>query len=301
MLHKLKDLLRIFKRSFKLLKRSEPLILSSSTAFFATFSLSPILILLVSAFGLYTQSDRIRNQLFNKIASTVGNETAMEIEKIVNNFMNFETTWWMTIGVTLFFLFVSTTLLEVVKQNIHTVWRIKKKLPRIRYKFGERAVLAGIIFLTGILFLLTLMIDSALAISLDYLQITVPAIGITFIRILNFFFSITVVSIWFTIIFKVLPNAKVHWDVAFNGGFVTAVLYTLGRLILGKILIHARIESIFGASASFALLLLFIFYCSFILYYGAAFTHEYGEFSNKHICAGKHAHEYEEKMLGKEA
>jgi membrane protein len=289
---------RICVRAFKLLKRTEPLILSSSTAFFTTFALSPILILLVSIFGLYSKSDRIRNQMFNKIASTIGHEAAVDIEKIVDNFMNVETTWYMTVGVLIFFVFVSTTLLGVVKQNIHKLWRIKRKIPKIRYQLKERAELAAIILLTGVLFLFSVVIDSGLAISVDYLQSVIPAFGIFIVRFFNLVFSAVVVTAWFMMIFKILPNAKVDWDVAFSGGFMTAVLYMFGRYVLAKVLIHARIATIFGASASFALLLLFIFYCSFILYFGAAFTHEYAEQENKHICANKHAQEYEEKLIG---
>lgn len=274
------------------------MILSSSTAFFTTFALSPILILMVNVFGLYFQSEKISNQLFGKIAATIGTEAAMEIESIVNNFMEFETTWWMTIGGLLFFLFVATTLLGVIKQNIHKVWRIRKVSNRMRHHFKERMLLIAIIMITAALFLISVLIDSSLAISLDYLETIIPRIGIIIVLLLNGVFSIIVVTIWFTIIFKFLPQARVDWDVAFNGAFITAILFNLGRYGLGKILVHARIATIFGASASFALLLLFIFYCSFILYFGAAFTHEYAEAESKHICAGKHAHEYEEKLIG---
>src|SRR5688500_6955786 len=103
MLISLKTFFTICINAFKLLKRTEPLVLSSSTAFFSTFALSPILILLVNIFGLYFQSDKISNQLFNKIASTIGVEAAAEIETIVNNFMEFETSWWMTAGGLIFF------------------------------------------------------------------------------------------------------------------------------------------------------------------------------------------------------
>jgi membrane protein len=297
MLLKLKIFFGICRESFQLLRRTEPLILASSTAFFTTFSLSPILILLVNLFGLYFKSDRISNQLFGKIASTIGVEAANEIQSIVNNFMEFETNWWLTVAGLVFFIFVATTLLGVIKQNIHKLWRIRKAAKTLKYHVRERMTLIGIILLTGALFLISVLIDSSLAISLDYLEIVIPHIGIIVIRFLNLVFSIIVVTIWFTMIFKTLPQARVDWDVAFNGAFLTAILFNIGRFALAKILIHARIASIFGASASFALLLLFIFYCSFILYFGAAFTHEYAEYSNKHICAGRNAHEYEEKLV----
>jgi membrane protein len=297
MLIKLDPFLSLFKRSYKLLRRTEPLILSSSTAFFATFSLSPILILLVSLYGLYFKSEMIRNQLFGKISSAVGSEAAAEIESIVNNFMQFETTWWMSIAGSILFLFIATTLLNIIKQNIHKLWCIRKKPGNFKNQFEERMKFAIIIILTGLLFLLSIVIDSALAISLDYLQTILPKAGIIVVRFFNIVFALVVITIWFMLIFKILPQAIVEWDVAFNGAFITAVLFYAGRYVLGKVLIHARIESIFGASASIALLMLFIFYASFILYYGAAFTHEYGEITDKHIRPSKHAQEYEQRIL----
>jgi membrane protein len=297
MLSRLGIFFKICSRSFRLLRRTEPLVLSSSTAFFATFSLSPILILLVNFFGLYFKSDSIANQLFGKLGSAIGPEAADEIQSIVNNFMEFETNWMLTTAGVLFFLFIATTLLNVIKMNIHKLWRIRKTKRTFRYVLRERMTLVGIILVTGSLFLISTMIDSALAISLDYLQTIIPRFGIIVIRFFNIIFSTIVVTLWFTTIFKFLPQARIKWDVAFNGAFLTAILFNLGKMALGKILIHARIASIFGASASFALLLLFIFYCSFILYYGAAFAHEYAEYSGKHISAGKHALEYEEKLI----
>jgi membrane protein len=279
------------------MKNSEPLIMSSSTAFFTTFAISPIFLLLTNLFGLYYSTERMSNLLFGQLAATIGTEAANEIHKIVMNFMKFETSWYVNLAAIIFFLFVSTTLLGVVKLNVHKIWRIKKAYTKVRHRFRERGVQIVIILTTAVLLLLSFTIDSLLAISLDYLTIKLPSMGIFIVKILNLIFSVIVVTIWLTVLFKYLPDAIVDWEVAFNGAFLTAVLYQIGKFALGKILVHARIETIFGASASFALLLLFIFYCSFILYYGAAFTHEYAELSDKHICAGKLGREFEERLI----
>jgi membrane protein len=293
----IKRFLKLCLDAYGLMKNSEPLIMSSSTAFFATFSISPIFLLLSNLFGLYYSTERMSNLLFGQLAATIGTEAANEIHKIVMNFMRFETSWYINIAAIIFFVFVSTTLLGVVKLNVHKIWRIKKAYTKVRHRFKERAVQTLIILITAVLILVSFIIDSLLAVSLDYLQIVLPAMGIFIVKILNLIFSVIVVTIWFTVLFKYLPEARVEWDVAFNGAFLTAVLYNIGKFALGKILVHARIASIFGASASFALLLLFIFYCSFILYYGAAFTHEYGELADKHICAGKYGREFEERLI----
>lgn len=287
-----------FKRALGLLKRNDPLILCSSTAFFATFSLSPIIILLVNLFSIYFTSAKIGYQMFQVIGSTFGPETARDIQTIVGNFMELESGWLITLGSSIFFLFVATTLLTVVKKAIHKLWRIRSKPEwHLRYFGWERGTAVLLIFYSGILLLLSILVDTGLAVSRDYLQVTWPAVAIGATRVLAVVFSLVVTAVWFTLIFKILPEARVKWEVAFVGGFFTAILYNIGELILGKVLLHARLASIFGATTSLAVILLFIFYCSFILYFGAAFTHEYALKTDQPITTSKNSRLYEEKIL----
>ena len=287
-----------FKRALGLLERNDPLILCSSTAFFATFSLSPILILLVHLFSLYFTSDKIGYQMFQAIASTFGRETAKDFEKIVGNFMELDSGWLITIGSSIFFLFVGTTLLTVIKKAIHKLWRIRSKPEwHLRYFGWERGTAILLIFCSGILLLLSILVDTGLAISSDYLATVWPGAAIVAAKVLNVIFSVVVIMVWFTLIFKFLPEAHVQWEVAFVGGFLTSILYGIGQFVLGKVLIHARLESIFGATTSLALILLFIFYCSFILYFGAAFTYEYAQKIDQPIQTNRYSKMYEEKLV----
>ena len=299
MIHAFKKVGIGLRRASSLLKRKDPLILSASTAFFATFSLSPILLILVYVFRLYFRSDRINQQVFRTVGATLGNETAQTIETIVNNFRSIKTNWLLTIAGFVFFLFVATTLLGVIKHAIQRIWFLRTKPQlKLRYISRERGTQLGILMFTGLIFLISLLIDTALAMSIDFFKSHLPAYAVFMIRVLNGAFSVVMVTVWFMVLFKFLPEATLSWDTAFNGGLVTGILFSCGKLVLGKILIHSRFETIFGASASFALLLLFIFYSSFILYYGAAFTREFAELNDKHICAGKYSDEFEERIIG---
>jgi membrane protein len=282
------NIFSLIKSSFVLLGKNDPLILSAATAFFTAFAISPIIIILVNVLTLYFEREDIRPQLFSKIASTFGEETARDIENIVDNFRMLESNIWITIGSTIFFFFVATTLLGVIRQAIHKIWDIrKKKEEKLRYRLKERFVETVMILLLGILFLIALLLDTSIAFFRGYLHDIIPSVDVTLIRILNILFSIAVITSWFTLVFKILPEARVPWRVAFAGGFFTAILFSLGKFMLGKILIHSRIATIFGASTSIALLLLFIFYSSFILYYGTAFTHEYARTSGRPIYPGR--------------
>ena len=236
--------------------------------------------------------------MFQAIASTFGAETAKDIEKIVTNFQDLRSSWLITAGSSIFFLFVATTLLTVVKKAIHKLWRIRSKPEwHLRYFGWERGTAILLIFYSGILMLISILVDTGLAVSRDYLGVIWPGAALVAIRILNVVFSVVVITIWFTLIFKILPEAHVKWEVAFVGGFLTSILYNVGELILGELLVHARLASIFGATTSLAVILLFIFYCSFILYFGAAFTHEYAAKVDQPIMTNKHSRMYEEKFL----
>ncbi|MEX2234888.1 MAG: YihY/virulence factor BrkB family protein [Cyclobacteriaceae bacterium] len=290
-----------FRRALGLLKRNDPLILCSSTAFFATFSLSPIIILLVNLYSIYFTSEKIGYQMFQAVGSTFGAETAKDIESIVGNFMDMEGGWLITIASLIFFLFVATTLLTVVKKSIHKLWHIRRKPERhLRYYGWERGTAVLLIFCSGILLLLSILVDTGLAVSRDYLETVWPGAAIIAVQILKLVFSIVVISVWFTLIFRMLPEAHVKWEVAFVGGLLTSILYGIGEFILGKVLIHARLASIFGATTSLAVILLFIFYCSFILYFGAAFTHEYAIKTDQHISTSKYSTRYEETLMESE-
>lgn len=293
-----KCIMGAFKKAFGLLERNDPLILCSSTAFFATFSLSPIIILLVNLYSIYFTSDKIGYQMFQALGSTFGTETAKDLEKIVGNFMELESGWLITLGSSLFFLFVATTLLTVVKKSIHKLWHIRSKPEwHLRYFGWERGTAILLIFYSGILLLLSILVDTGLAVSRDYLETIWPGIAIVAVQVLNVLFSVVVITIWFTLIFKILPEARVSWEVAFVGGFLTAILFSIGEFILGNVLVHARLASIFGATTSLALILLFIFYCSFILYFGAAFTLEYANQTDQKISTSKYSTHYEEKLM----
>lgn len=257
-----------------------------------------MIILIVHLLSIYFTSETVGYQMFQVIASTFGPEAARDIGIIVGNFMAMESGWIITVVSSLFFIFVATTLLTVIKKAIHRIWRIRSKPQKqVRYFGKERWTAVLLILYTSILLLLSILVDTGLAVSRDYLATKWPDVALVLMRVLNVAFSIVVITIWFTLVFKLLPEARIKWEVAFVGGFFTALLYSLGEFVLGKILVHARLASIFGATTSLALILLFIFYCSFILYFGAAFTHEYAMNSSQPIRTSKHSKIFEEKIV----
>src|SRR5690606_11330767 len=243
-------------------------------------------------------SDSIHQKLFAKIRATFGKETTRQIQKIVDNVSTYNDDPLITIAGFIFLLFVATTLLMVIKQSIHNLWSVKRKaLNRFSYSFVERATGFALILIMAVLFLASLLLDASFSFLRDQLHVLLPSIDVPLMRVINIAFSILIVTTWFTVLFKLLPDARVPWKVAFVGGLLTGVLFNTGKWVLGKLLLYSNIASIFGASASFALILLFIFYSAFILYFGASFTFAYGDAVNAPILPGKNSERFEVKSV----
>jgi membrane protein len=294
----LKKLPAIFKDAFLQLNRSEPLMLASATAFFTLFSLTPILVLLLNILSILFRNKKITESLFQPIEKVFGSETSEQIRSIVENVKSLGGEWYITVAGFIFLLFVATNLLTIVKKAINQLWRIRKSTSKkVRYSLRERLVAILLLLSMGFVFTISLLLDASVAFMEGYLHELIPGVDTFLIRTVNIIFSILVVTSWFTILYKILPDAIVHWKVALVGGLLTAVLFTIGKWMLGQLLDYSNMVTIFGAFASVFFILLFIFYASLILYYGAAFTYCYATESNRPIKPRKYSDNYEVKIV----
>ncbi len=298
---KIKQIPGIFKNAFLQLRRSEPLILASATAFFTLFSLAPIMIILASILSIIFRNNKIAESLFEPLQKAFGAETSAQIQTIVANVKSVAGDWYVTAGGFIFLLFVATNLLNIVKKAINQLWRIRKSTYRkIKYSLRERLIGILLILSIGFIFIISLLLDTSVAFLEGYLEQLIPSVDTIVIRTVNIIFSVLVVTAWFTILYKILPDAVVHWKVATVGGLLTAVLFTIGKWILGHLLNYSSMVTIFGAFASVLFILLFIFYSALILYFGAAFTYGYASATEKPIKPRKHSVNYEVKVVSSE-
>ncbi len=275
-----RELFQVFKNAYKLLKSNDPLLLFSSTAFFTTFALAPILIILTDILKLFFREITVREKLFRTIEGILGRAAAGDIQTIVDNFEAQERNTILTILISLFFYFVATTLLNAIKQAIHQLWKIARNQDKVLpYSIKERLIGIGMMFIAATLAAFSFLTDDVLH-GLD----ADPFIVIGLQRLI----SILIISLWFSLVFKFLPEARVSIGVTIAGGTFTGILFTTGEIFLGKFLGHGNMAVIFGVSSTMALLLLFIFYCSFTLYFGAAVTFEYARAIKAPIKAGKY-------------
>lgn len=270
--------LRSLQAAFKALSASDPLRLAGATAFFTTFALPAILIIILSVLRLVFIPRNISRQLFRDLEGLVGQETTQDIIHTLRAFRSIAENWLIAIGGFIFLLFVATTLFKVIKDSLNQVWAIRS-VRRRSFKSVMRARLRGVlvILFTGFLFILGLFFETTLAFLGKYIEKLAPELITYYKSAFSYLITIITATLWFALVFYLLPDGRPRWKILFTGALVTSILFNIGKLVLRWLLTYSNINSIYGASASIVLLLLFVFYCSLIFYFGASFTNVWAD------------------------
>ncbi len=266
-------LTRLLKDAFTEFRSNDPLRLAGATAFFTTFALPPILMILILALGSIFNRRMISRQLFTRLEGMLGEGAVDQLINTLRGFRDLAQNRILTVGILIFLIFVATTLFKVINSSINQIWKIRVEAKRnVGQRLKARMQSVLVILFTGVLFLSSLLGDAVQAFLGKYVNQLWPEIGPYFNGALNYIISVIIVTLWFVALFRYLPDARISWRSAFVGGLLTSILFNLGKLVLGYLLLSGNIGSLYGASGSLVLLLLFVFYSSFILYFGAAFT-----------------------------
>ncbi|MGK2864737.1 MAG: YihY/virulence factor BrkB family protein [Chitinophagaceae bacterium] len=269
---------RLMSNSFKEMKKTDSLRMAGATAFFTTFALPPILIILFQLFGLFLNQRFVGTEMKEILEETLGKTSASQINQTIKQFGTLARNWYITAGGFLFIVFVATTLFSVIKGSLNEIWNIGvKDKPGILFRLGLRARSLGIIVVAGLLFLAGIFLDGLELLSGNYLEKLWPLAGGYFKGALNEVVGVVIVTSWFIILFRYLADGRPSWRVAIAGGCLTGVLFSAGKTLIAFLIRNSNISTLYGASGSIVLILLFVFYSSFILYFGAGFIKVYSE------------------------
>lgn len=261
------------KPSLRELRSNDPLRMAGATAFFTTFALPPILFIFIQLFGFFIDRRMIGTELIKRLTNILGKAGAAQVRQVLRSIRGFSDNWYIIILGVLFLIFVATTLFSVIKNSLNQIWKIRaKESPGIFFFMNIRARSLAIILLAGLLFLGDILTESMEIALGNYIDALWPGGGAYFKTAMNEIVGAFIVSIWFIVLFRYLADGRPRWKIAIIGGIITGILFTLGKLLLRFLIIHSNVNLLYGTSGSIVLILLFVFYSSFILYYGACFV-----------------------------
>ncbi|MDF0707959.1 YihY/virulence factor BrkB family protein [Flagellimonas okinawensis] len=275
---RIKDFPYLILDTFKAWNQVRPWRLSAVVAYYAVLSLPALLIIIINVIGSIWGTEIVQGQLTNEFSSALGPNAARTIEEIIQDTQNKDKNLISTIIGIATLLFGATGVFYQLKISLNEIWRIKGFQDFSFLKLiTERAKSLAFILVIGFLLLISFIITAVIAALNDYLKSLFTEIAIYLAYGIDVVSSIGIITILFALMFKFLPDAKIKWRAVWFGAFLTAVLFVIGKFLLGLYFGEANPGSTYGAAGTIVLVLLWVSYSCLILFFGAQFTYIYAK------------------------
>jgi membrane protein len=286
-----KQVWRMLKAAFQEWNDDKAARLAAALAYYTLFSLAPLLILVIAIAGLFFDSTAVRQQIMGQVEALIGGTSADFVSTILDNANrpgNNSGIIASLISVGLL-LVGATGVLTQLQLSLNTIWSVEAR-PDIGFLnlLRKRLLSLGMIIVIGFLLLVSLVISSVIAGFSDYLNTLAPSLD-TIVQLLNFVVSFGITTLLFAMIFKFLPDVVITWGDVWFGSAATAILFSLGKFLIGLYLGNSSFGSSYGAAGSVIILLVWVFFSAQILFYGAELTQIYSRRFGSQIQPNRYA------------
>src|SRR4029077_15610468 len=273
--------------------------LGAALAYYTVFSLAPLVLVLLSIVGVLFREDPAGawNKLTQQMSYFLDPSAVQVVQNIAQSASQpGKSTLATMIGI-LLALFGASGVFGQLQDALNTIWGVKAKPGAgiwgfLRLRFLSFAMVGGVCFLL----LVSLTLESVLKAFSHYVQAALPG-GIVIAMAMYWIFDLAVVILLFAIIFKFLPDAKIQWRDVWFGAVMTAIFFAIGKWALGLYLGSGSAASAYGAASSLITLLLWVYYSSQILLFGAEFTQVYANQAGRGVAPDEHAIRVETKEV----
>lgn len=283
-----KQMWRLLKETVQEWQQDKASRLAAALAYYTVFSLAPLLVLVIAIAGSIFGTESARNQLTSQIQGLVGSSGAEVVTSALENASQPGANQGViasAISIALL-IFGASGVFVQLQDSLNTIWNVEPKPGQgIVYFIQKRLLSFSMILVIGFLLLVSLVVSTALAAFSGFLNQGLAGLS----WLLNFVISIGLITLLFAAIFKYLPDAKIGWKDVTVGAFITALLFNLGKYLLGLYLGNSSFASTYGAAGSLVVLLAWIYYSAQILFFGAEFTQVYARRFGSRIMPDKHA------------
>jgi len=242
-------------------------------AFYTVFSLAPLMILLVSAAGIFFGADAARGEIAAQIESVVGSHAAEAVESAVERSSIERSGILPTVLGVLALLFGATTVFAQVQAALNNLWDVRAQPSRsgVLSFIRTRLLSMGLIVVIGFLLLVSFVLSVAIGMIVEFAADWFPVPSLLALAA-NLTLTLVVVTLLFAVVYRVLPDVHLGWRDMWTGAFGAAALFSLGQYAISYYLTRTAPGSAYGAAGSLVLVLMWVYYSSLILLFGAAFT-----------------------------
>lgn len=279
MLKLIKNLPTILKLTYQGWKEDKASRLSAALAYYTVFSLAPMLVIAIAVASLIWQREAVQEQVMSQIQGLIGVQGVEFISSLLESAGSPAEGITATIVGIITLLFGALGVFNELHNSLNTIWEVREEKVEGFWNSVKQIVVNRFLSFTmvlgiGFMLLVSLVISAGISATEEVVASVLPFHEFI-LQLINTVISIGIITGFFALIFKILPDAEVAWNDVWLGAFVTALLFSIGKLLIGLYLGSSAIASSFGAAGSLVLLLLWVYYSAQILFFGAEFTQVY--------------------------
>ncbi len=250
--------------------------LSAATAYYTVFSIAPLLIIVMSLVGLLLEQAEVETYVLRELNALIGNDGMGAVASMLDAARRSPHTPLASAFGFVILLLGASGLMEALQGAFNSIWKVETHpdTNTIVVMLLKRVFSVGMILTLGFLLLVSLVLSAAVSITVEYVSNQLPSVAIL-LPLSNVILSFLAITLLFCVFFKFLPDIKIPWKTVLPGAALTALLFTLGKVLIGTLLAQWNFASAYGVAGSIIVLLLWINYSSQAMYLGAEFTKVY--------------------------
>jgi membrane protein len=281
---------RVLKTAFLEFVRGDRATLGAALAYYTVFSIAPVLVIAIAVAGLVFGRDAVEDRVREQMAGLVGNAGATQIQTMVQGAYNPGRGVMATVIAAVVLALSATVVFGQLRTSLDVIWSVKPRPGRGYLRMVLNRVFSFAMVVTlGFLLLVSLVLQAALVAATSHLRRFLPEEALVGFQVVEVLVSTGITTVLFLIVYRFLSDARVAWRDCLAGALFTAILFTAGKYAIGLYLGHSKVMDTYGVAGSLVLVLLWVFYTSQIVFFGAEFTQAFAKERGAAIVPGEYA------------
>ncbi len=268
----LASLRHLLPATFRKWRADNAPMLGAALAFYSVLSIGPLLLIVIAIAGLMFGREAASGELVSQMRGLMGEQGAEAIQAAIANAHKPEEGFWAMLAGVATLLFGASGVFGQLQDALNIIWGVKPEAGRgfirmVRERFLSFTMVLG----AGFLLMVSLIVSALLTALGTYFTGLLPQLA-PVMQLVNTLVSFAIIALLFALMFKYLPDTPVRWQDVWIGALLTALLFTVGKYLIGLYLGSSTIGSTYGAAGSVVVLLVWIYYSAQIFFFGAEFT-----------------------------
>lgn len=269
---------------------ADPMSQAATIAYYTIFSLPAVLIITVMAAATLYDEVAVRNAMLQQAGEMIGHATAEQLRSMLENAQVTETRFTAKVLGLVTLVVSAGTVFASLQNSLNRIWQVESRPGRAIWNYvSTRLLSVALVVSFGFLLLVSLVLDTALVAFIDRLGQWLSGTGAALLAVVNILLSYLTITVIFAMIYKVLPDVRIRWRDVWGGAFLTAVLFTLGKYLIGLYIGLSDVGDTYGAAGAVVIILVWVYYSTVILLFGAHYTHVHTRDHGGGVVPSSHA------------